>query len=64
MIDINEIGSINKTSNLSTSTRYVFFILKNDAWFNEKYNPELLDLQEKEKKDLAKLNYENFIKKL
>ena len=29
-----------------------------DAWFNEKYNPELLDLQEKERKDLSKKNYE------
>jgi hypothetical protein len=35
-----------------------------DAWFNEKYNPEMLDLYEREKKDLTKKNYSDFVGKL
>lgn len=36
---------------------------KLDAWFNEKYNPEILDLQEKERRELCKKNAEDFIEK-
>ena len=38
--------------------------MKNDAWFNEKYNPELLDYFEKEKKELSKKNYTEFLERL
>ena len=38
--------------------------MKNDAWFNEKYNPELLDYFEKEKKKKKKKNYTEFLERL
>ncbi len=38
--------------------------MKNDAWFNEKYNPQLLDYFQKEKKQLSKKNYTDFLEKL
>lgn len=35
-----------------------------DAWFNEKYNPEVLEMLEKEKRDTFKKNYTQFITRL
>jgi hypothetical protein len=43
--------------------KVILLNIKNDAWFTEKYDPEVLDALEKERKENIKKKYQEFIRK-